>query len=161
MKAKLNAFAFSFLHTDFFFLFFLSFLLKWTWHRRGCELLCNRRCSCRHVPTDLKAGKKVSRWGKTDICRLQWLHPHKVAGSNPQIHSVLELNNCVHLTCCREWKWQENSSCLSAIVYVCCVCAPSIKGWDVVVLGPPPVVVAPVRTPWPSHRHTGSKRGPL
>lgn len=103
---------------------------------------------------------KASRWRNTDICVLLWWHPRG------QQAPILKFSLWFMLTCCRQQKWQENSSRLSAVANVCCQCVcPGFKAWDVVALTPPqhtsPVVVAPVRTPWPSHRHAGSKHGPL
>lgn len=111
-------------------------------------LRCNMwRAAGWHAAADVRSAK--SQQVKKG-CKLQ-ITSSVVTGSNPQIQSVLKLNDCLCLTCCREWEWQENSSCVW-----------DIKVWDVVALTPPsPVVVAPVRTPWPSHRHTGSKHGPL
>lgn len=111
-------------------------------------LRCNTwRAAGWHAAADVRSAK--SQQVKKG-CKLQ-ITSSVVIGSNPQIQSVLKLNDCLCLTCCREWEWQENSSCVW-----------DIKAWDVVALTPPsPVVAAPVRTPWPSHRHTGSKRGPL
>ena len=105
---------------------------------------------------------KARRWRKTDICAVLWLH------AQGQQALILNLNLCLNrLTACVWHVYsesdEENSSCVcvcvSAIVYVCVPQlqssgrggsdSPLLLLW--LLLGPP----------WPSHRHAGSKRGPL
>ena len=90
---------------------------------------------------------KARRWRKTDICAVLWLH------AQGQQALILNLNLCLNrLTACVWHVYsesdEENSSCVCVCVCHClCVCAPASKLGTWWLWLPPPVVVAPVRTP--------------